>query len=113
MLPDSDIVRLRHMLDAALEVMEFAEGRSRLDLNNNPMFSRAVVRDIEIIGEAANKITQQTRDEYPTLPWASIIGMRNRLIHGYFDVDLDRLWDTITIDLPELIVELRRVIQQR
>ena len=110
MLPKADVVRLHHMLDAALEAMDFAEGCLRDDLDGNRMLSRALVRDIEIIGEAAGKVTPVTRERCPTLPWLDIIAMRNRLIHGYFDIDLDRVWDTIVEDLPKLAEELRRIL---
>lgn len=110
MLPEDDVVRLRHMLDAAAEAIEFAEGRTRDDLDTDRMFSRAVVRDIEIVGEAAGQVSVASRQKLPELPWFSIVGMRNRLIHGYFDIDLDRVWDTVTEDLPPLIETLTRIL---
>ncbi|MEI6511878.1 MAG: HepT-like ribonuclease domain-containing protein [bacterium] len=112
MLPEDDIIRLRHMLDAAVETMEFIEGYARADLEKNAMLSRAITRDIEIIGEAAGKVSTETREHCPALPWESIVGMRNRLIHGYFNVDLDRVWDTVTVDLPILITELRFILSK-
>jgi uncharacterized protein with HEPN domain len=113
MLPEADAIRLRHMLAAAEEAMEFAQGRSREDLDTDRMLSRAVVRDIEIVGEAASQVTAETRKGLPTLPWPSIVGMRHRLVHGYFDIDLDRVWDTLIDDLPPLISELRRLKPMR
>ncbi len=111
MLPEDNLIRLRHMLDAALEVAEFIKNRSRGDLDTDRMLCRAVVHDIEILGEAACRVTAETQERFPSLPWASIIAMRNRLIHGYFDIDLDRVWDTLTADLPPLIAELRRILE--
>ena len=111
MLSEADIVRLRHMLDAAIEITEFIKGCTRNDLDANRMLSRAIVQDVEIIGEAASKVSPETRNQCPGLPWPSIVGMRNRLIHGYFDIDLDRVWDTVVDDLPPLITELRRIIK--
>lgn len=105
MLPDADVIRLQHMLDAALEAMEFVENHSRDDLDTNRMLSRAIVHDIELVGEAASRVSPQTQIDFPSVPWSSIICMRNRLIHGYFDIDLDRVWDTITDDLPLLIAQ--------
>jgi uncharacterized protein with HEPN domain len=110
MLPDADVTRLRHMLDAALEALEFAANRTRQDLDTDRMLSRAVVRDIEIVGEAAAQITTEARRALPSLPWPSIIGMRNRLVHGYFDIDLDRVWDTVMHDLPSIVSDLQAVI---
>lgn len=110
MLPEADVIRLRHMLDSAEEAVHFAQDRSRADLDHDRMLSLAIVRDIEIIGEAAANVSAETQAACPGLPWPSIVGMRNRLIHAYFDVDLDRVWETITDDLPILIEELRAII---
>ena len=110
MLPEADIVRLRHMNDAALEALEFAKDRDRNDLDTDRMLCRAIVHDIELVGEAASKVSLETQEQYPALPWANIISMRNRLIHGYFDIDLDRVWDTIVDDLPPLVAELQRIL---
>ncbi|NEO27432.1 MAG: DUF86 domain-containing protein [Kamptonema sp. SIO4C4] len=82
------------------------------DLENNRILTLAVVKDLEIIGEAAGRITDDCRARHPQLPWLDITGMRNRLIHAYFDVNLDVVWDTITNDLTPLIKTLNRVIQQ-
>lgn len=97
---ERDRIRLRHMLDAAQEALQFAAGQSRADLETNRMLARALVKDIEIIGEAASRVSQDFRATHPQLPWADIVGMRNRLIHAYFDINLDRVWDTIKKDLP-------------
>jgi uncharacterized protein with HEPN domain len=105
-----DPVRLRHMLDAAREAISFAQNRTRSDLDNNRMLTLSLVKCVEIIGEAASRITTQRQNELPQIPWAQIIGMRNRLIHGYYDIKLDLVWDTITQDLPPLIAELEKII---
>jgi len=77
------------MLDAAREAMEFGSGRTRQDLAMDRMRAFAIVRCIEIIGEAASKIGPEARTAHPEIPWIDIVGMRNRLIHAYFDIDLD------------------------
>jgi len=64
---------------------------------------------IEIIGEAAARISPETKGRCPEIPWTSIVGARNWLIHAYFDINLDRVWDTITDDLPKLVVELKKI----
>ncbi|MDO8724093.1 MAG: DUF86 domain-containing protein [Syntrophales bacterium] len=107
-----DAIRVRHMLDAAREALSFAEGKSRRTLPSDRMLILALIKSIEIIGEAASTVTPETRQKYPGIPWRDIIAMRNRLIHVYFDIDLDRLWDTITDDLPKLIVDLEKVAVQ-
>jgi uncharacterized protein with HEPN domain len=108
----ADAVRIRHMLDAAQEAVSFADGHARSDLDNNRMLVLSLVKSVEILGEAATKISAETRARYPTIPWASIVAMRNRLIHGYFDINLDIVWATVTDDLPGLI-ELLETIDLR
>ena len=104
-----DRIRLRHMLDAANEAVSFVEGRSREDLNSDTMLLRAVVKSIEIVGEAASKLSDSCKSEIHELPWEDIIGMRNRLIHAYFRVNRDVVWKTVQEDLPALIEILQEV----
>lgn len=98
-----DAIRLQHMLDAAQEAMEFARGRPRSDLNHNRMLVLSLVKAIEIIGEAAFRMSPETRSQIHDVPWEAIIGMRHRLVHAYFDINLDILWRTVTDELPALI----------
>lgn len=105
-----DEIRLRHMLDAALEAIAFAHGRKRADLDNDRQLVLALVKDIEIVGEAATQVSEPTRQHLPQIPWEQIVGMRNRLVHAYFDINLDILWNTVQRDLPELISLLRPAI---
>ena len=107
---DKDKARLLHMLSHAHEAVAFAAHRSRADLNTDRMLSLALVRLLEIVGEAAAHVSDATKAAAPTVPWNSIIGLRNRLVHGYDDVDLDILWTIVTKDLPPLIRELDAVI---
>ena len=109
-MPKDDLIRLRHMLDAARETIALAQSQRREDLARDRKLALALVKCIEIIGEAASKVTAATRSEHPSLPWADIVGMRNRLIHAYFDIDLDRVWDTVVADLPPLVAELRNIL---
>lgn len=97
-----DRVRLRHIVDALNAAMRFVEGRKRSDLETDEMLLFALVRAIEIVGEAASKVTAETRAAMPDLPWASIVGMRNRLVHAYFDINRDILWTTVTEAVPAL-----------
>lgn len=94
------------MLDAAQAALSFAVGRSRADLDADLMFVMAVVRAVEIIGEAAINVSSETRDLLPELPWANIIGMRHRVIHAYFDVNRDIVWATLQEDLDPLVRSL-------
>ncbi len=101
-----DIERLRHMLDAAREAISFLEGRNRIDLDNDRQLAMALVKEVEIIGEAANRITISTRREVDEIPWLDIIGMRNRLVHAYFDINTTILWKTVNEDIPGLVTVL-------
>jgi uncharacterized protein with HEPN domain len=105
-----DTLRLRHMLDHALEAVEMASGRRRVDLEHDRMLQLALVRLVEIVGEAAARVSLQGQQRYPSIPWQQARGMRNRLIHGYDKVDLSVLWDTVQVDLPTLIVHLRQAL---
>ena len=105
-----DEIRLRHMIDHAMEAMTMVQGKKRSDLNSDRMMELSLVRLVEIIGEAAARVGTESREKYPSIPWLQIVGMRNRLIHGYDAVDLDVLWDTIIDDLPPLIDELEKIL---
>jgi uncharacterized protein with HEPN domain len=107
---DEDSVRLRHMLDAARKVVEFAHGRSRTDLDTDEMLQLALVRLIEVLGEAAKGVSPDCRQAYPEIPWKQIAGTRDRLVHGYFDVDLDIVWEIVSADLPDLLATLEKII---
>lgn len=107
----ADLIRVQHMLDAAREARIFIEDRTRDDLDRNRMLALSLVRLIEIVGEAASKVTPEFRLQHTTIPWQSIVAMRNRLIHGYFDIDLDRVWDTVTDDLPPLVTALEQIVE--
>jgi uncharacterized protein with HEPN domain len=106
----NDEIRLRHMLDYASEAMEMVRGRSREDLDRDRMLELALVRLVEVVGEAARRVSEEGRARYPSIPWRYTGDMRNRLIHGYDTVDLDILWDVLHIDLPPLVVQLRAVL---
>jgi uncharacterized protein with HEPN domain len=98
------------MRDAALEAVEFGAGRRPDDLARDRVLTLALVRCTEIIGEAASRVSDIVRSQHPEVPWAEIIGMRNRLVHAYFDVDLERVCDTLALDLPPLIVQLEQML---
>ena len=107
-----DVTRLRHMRDAAAEAIRFAEGKTRADLNTDRPLALALVKSIEIIGEAAAGVSEAFRDQHPDVPWRAIVAMRNRLIHGYYEIDLDRVWDTVTSNLPPLLETLERMLER-
>lgn len=110
MLPKDDLVRVRHMLDAANEALGYIAGRTRRDLEADSMLARALINCLSVIGEAATRVGAATRDRDADIPWAQIVGMRNRLIHAYFDIDQDEVWMTVTEDLPELADRLQALL---
>ena len=105
-----DPVRLRHMLDAAREAELFAQNKTRSDLDADRKLVLALVKDIEILWEAAANVTDKCQENTPQIPWSNITGMRNRLVHAYFDINLDILWKTVIEDLPSLVDELEQIV---
>ncbi len=103
-----DATRVRHMHDAARDALGFAAGRQRADLDADRMLYSALVWNLTIIGEAAAQLTTETRAALAGVPWAQIVAMRNRLVHGYYLIDPDIVWDTVTTHLPVLIVALEQ-----
>jgi uncharacterized protein with HEPN domain len=95
-----NVTRLCHMRDAAVEAIGFIRDRTRLDLERDRMLTLALVKDIEIIGEAAGRISSDCKNKYPAIPWIQMVGMRNRLTHAYFEIDLDIVWEVVANDLP-------------
>lgn len=106
---EPDRWRLRHMIEACETIGQFVDGRQRCDLDTDRMLSFALLRAIEIIGEAAARLSPAFRSAYPDIPWSALIGMRNRLVHAYFDVDADVLWTAVTVEVPVLLEALHRI----
>jgi uncharacterized protein with HEPN domain len=111
MRPD-DLVRLHHILDAAREALRFTRDRRREELDHDRQLTWALVKAIEIIGEAAGQLSEEARGSLPSIPWRNIVGMRNRLVHAYFDINLDILWKTVVDGLPPIVAELEPIIPE-
>jgi uncharacterized protein with HEPN domain len=109
-MPKDDRILLQHLLDAALKARNFIQGKSRGELDSDEMLALAVIRLLEVMGEAARGLSQAIKDKNPQIPWKQIVGTRDRLIHGYFDVDLDIIWNIVNRDLPSLIEELEKLL---
>lgn len=107
-----DRITMRQMLDNARQARAMTHGRKRSDLDSDSMFRLALTHLVEIIGEAASRISPSTREKHRQIPWVNIVGMRNRLIHGYDVVDLNLLWDTVETDIPPLIRQLEAIITE-
>ncbi len=107
-----DRVSLKDMLSHASEAVELLGGASREELGRNRVVQLALTRLVKIIGEAGNRVSQETQQKIPKIPWSQIIGMRNRLVHGYDLIDFDLLWDTVANDLPPLIEALQKIVAE-
>ena len=101
---------LNDIIESISDIREFIKGMSFEDFSKDKKTIKAVVRSLEVIGEAANKIPQNLRDNYPETSWQEIIGMRNRLIHEYFGIDIEILWQTIEEDLEPLDKTVKRIV---
>ncbi|MCM2332373.1 MAG: DUF86 domain-containing protein [Anaeromyxobacteraceae bacterium] len=105
-----DSVRLRHMLDAAVKAVALTAERSKAQVAADEIGQLALARLLEIVGEAAGKVSPEYRAAHPELPWAEMSGLRNRLAHAYFDIDLDVLLDIVAKDLPPLIRQVEGLL---
>ncbi len=108
-----DLIRLNHMLDSTTAILSFVKGKRRASLNTNRLLRSGILREFEILGEAANQISKKTKDQFPEIPWKQLVGMRNRLIHAYFDTDLDIIWKTIRDYLPAFSRQLQNIISEQ
>jgi len=108
-----DRIRLRHIIEEAHEACNFVKGYSFEDFVKDGKTVRAVVRSIEVIGEATSKISGELKNIHKEVPWDKIIGMRNRLIHVYFDINYDIVWQTIQKNIPELIEIIQKLLDDR
>ena len=109
---EKDLARLQHMFDSTKAILSFIEGKQRENLDTDRLLLSGILREMEILGEAAGKVTERTKDRFPDLPWKQMVGMRNRLIHAYFDVDHDVIWKTIKDSLPSLANKLEKIISE-
>jgi uncharacterized protein with HEPN domain len=110
MLPKQDAIRLRHMLEAARDVCSFVARRERPDLDRDRALAYAVINGIEIVGEAAAHVSAEPRAAHDDIACRTVVGMRNRLIHAYHDMNMDLVWRAAVEDLPPLIATLERIL---
>ena len=107
---DRDRLRLLHVLDAAERISEYLAGVERDSFLSNRMLQDAVIRNLEIIGEACTNLSPELRDSHSAVPWLKASGIRNRLVHGYFDVDLNVVWQTACDALPPFVAQVRALL---
>ncbi|MDP2982802.1 MAG: DUF86 domain-containing protein [Candidatus Latescibacter sp.] len=107
-----DKVALLHMRDHATEAVENVRGRDRSDLDNDRIFALAMIKLVEIIGEAAGRVSTPMRDTHKQIPWKQIIGTRHRLVHGYDQIDFDILWKIVSFELPRISEQLEEILNE-
>ena len=98
------------MVEASQAAMQFVAGRERKDLQTDQMLLFAVLRAIEVMGEAANKVSEELRLANTDIPWKAIVNMRNRLIHAYFDIDTEMVWETLQSEIPAVLARLKLML---
>jgi uncharacterized protein with HEPN domain len=111
-MPRDDSVYLQHILDAISKVETYLEGIDRRTFSERSLIQDGVIRQIEFIGEAVRRLSHDLRDQYPKIPWQDIAGMRDKLIHDYFGVDLETVWLTALDDLPVLKAQVARILSE-
>ena len=105
-----DSVYLRHILDAISRIEEYTRDITYEDFLTSNLRQDGVIRQIEVIGEAAKKVSPELKGQHPEIPWKDIVGMRDKLIHDYFGVDLDAVWDTARKDIPRLKTQVAELL---
>lgn len=108
-----DQTLLRHMLDSAREAQAFVEGKSRDDLSSDRLLALGVVKAIEVVGEAARGVSHTMQAAHPDVAWREIVGMRNRLVHDYTEINFDIVWQVATTDLPMLVRQLEHIVDAK
>ena len=106
-----DTVYLRHIIDAFLQIERYTNGVTYEEFLSNSLLQDAVIRQLEVMGEAARNLSADLQNEYPAIPWRQMISLRNRMIHAYFNVNLQIIWEIIQGDIPNLKQDMMRVLE--
>ena len=111
MKPRDNSLFLKHMLEAIATIGEYLADIDEVGFQASGLHQDAIIRQIQIIGEAAKRVTADVTSKYSEIPWRDIAGMRDKLVHDYFGVDVGMVWTTATVDLPELERQLSEVLE--
>ena len=109
-MPQGDLLYLGHMLDVSVQAVEKIREKSREDYEEDENLRLALAHLIQMIGEAARRVSPESQQKYPQIPWSDVIGMRHKIVHDYLDVDFDVVWEVVTKDLPSLISQLSPIV---
>lgn len=107
----NDLIYIYHIRDSINKIHDYSKGLSDTEFKQKTIIQDAVIRHIEIIGEASAKLSEGFKLYYKEIPWKSIIGMRNKMIHDYFGVDIDAVWETVKTDIPILKIQINNIVE--
>jgi uncharacterized protein with HEPN domain len=108
-----DMIYVGHILEATEKIHKYCSSMKKTEFLRNDLVKDAVVRNIEIIGEAAKKLSSEFRRRYPEIPWKDISGMRDKIVHDYTGIDYRVVWDVVQTDLPDLKIRLKNITKQQ
>jgi len=106
------IIFIEHILESINKIKDFSKNLSKEELSKNELNKYALIRAIEIIGEAVKNLPSDFKDKYPNIPWSKIAGMRDKLMHHYFGVNFDNVWEVIKQDIPKLEQDIEEIINK-
>jgi uncharacterized protein with HEPN domain len=109
MIKKDDLVFIEHILDSAGAIEDFSKGIDISELTSNRLKQSAIVREIEVIGEAAKNVSKEIKDKYKEVPWKEIVGTRDKIIHHYFGVDLDIIFEIVKKEIPVLKKQIQKI----
>ncbi len=108
----TDEIRLRHILDAILFIEEFSTGKTKENIYTDLMYRFSIERQLEIIGEASNNLSRSLKSRYKDVPWPQIISFRNFIIHEYFGLDLDLVWNVVVVHIPPFKIQVQKILAE-
>lgn len=104
-----DAIYIKHILESINNIMEFSDGLSESEFKTNRLKQSAIIRELEIIGEASKNLSEEFKNNHSNIEWKLIAGFRDKLIHHYFGIQLERVWNILEIDLPKLKKEIGKI----